>query len=122
MKQNKHTGFIGEQYAASYLQNHGYQILELNATSRWGELDIIAQKENTVIFVEVKTRKSNRQGKPYEAVQNFKLRHLLRTIQYYIHVNRLQNRKFRMDVISIVLNLDDTVHELKHYENLDTQF
>lgn len=122
MYENKLIGALGEQFAVKYLEDKGFQIVECNANSRWGELDIVTIKNNVIIFVEVKTRKSTRQGKPYEAVQNFKIKHLMRTVQYYIKSKDLRKYKFRIDVISIILNQDNSVKELKHYENLDTQY
>ena len=68
MRENKVTGSIGERIATEYLQKKGYHIIECNAYSRWGEIDIVAEKQNIIIFIEVKTRKSLKQGKPYEAV------------------------------------------------------
>lgn len=115
---NKQTGFIGEQYAADYLQSKGYRILVQNYTSRWGELDIIVELNNKIIFIEVKTRRDTRRGMPYEGVTRSKLNHLRRTIQYYILSNNLEKRKHQLDVIGIILKPDNSVEELKHYENV----
>ncbi len=115
---NKVVGEIGEQYASQYLSSHGYHIIERNANSRWGELDIVAEKDNKIIFVEVKTRSDLRMGRPYEAVSFGKLKRLYRTIQHYILIHNLEKRKFQLDVIGIILNPDRSVNELKHYENI----
>jgi len=119
MSSNKATGALGEQLASQYLTNHGYHIIERNANSRWGELDIVAEKNNRVIFIEVKTRTDLRMGRPYEAVGRGKLRRLYRTIQHYILIHNLEKKKFQLDVIGIVLNQDKSDQELKHYENVD---
>ena len=116
---NKQTGAIGEQYASDYLHNKGYRILVQNYTSRWGELDIIAQFHNKIIFVEVKTRSDTRRGMPYEGVTRSKLHHLHRTIQYYILSNKLEKRKHQLDVVGILLKPDNSIDELKHYENVE---
>ena len=116
---NKQTGAIGEQYASDYLHNKGYRILVQNYTSRWGELDIIAQFHNKIIFVEVKTRRDTRRGMPYEGVTRSKLHHLHRTIQYYILINKLEKRKHQLDVVGILLKPDNSIDELKHYENVE---
>ncbi|PJC30669.1 YraN family protein [Candidatus Roizmanbacteria bacterium CG_4_9_14_0_2_um_filter_39_13] len=118
MSENKVTGAIGERYAAEYLQSHGFRIIEMNANSRWGELDIVAEKEGKIIFVEVKTRSNTLKGKPYEAVSYGKLKRVYRTIQHYILVHELEKRAHRLDVIGIVLNPDKSVQELKHFENV----
>lgn len=118
--QNKQIGFVGEQLASEYLLKNKFQIIERNYFSRWGELDIIAEKNNILVFVEVKTRKSNEYGNPYEAVQYFKIKHILRTIKHYILSLNLYQKKCRLDVISVELNSNNTLNKLRHYENLDT--
>lgn len=118
---NKSVGRIGEQYAAHYLEEQGFIIREINATSRWGEIDIVAEKDFKIYFVEVKTRINTRQGNPYEAVHGLKLRHLARTIQHYILIHHLEKRKHQLDVISIELHTDMTVYKLKRYENVKVE-
>jgi len=115
---NQSTGTYGEQLASQYLSSHGYHIIERNANSRWGEIDIVAEKNRQVIFVEVKTRSNLHMGKPYEAVSYGKLKLVFRTIQHYILIHNWEKRKFQLDVIGIVLNADRSVKELRHYENV----
>lgn len=117
--QKQQTGAIGEEYAAEYLKKQEYRIIGHHVTSRWGELDLIAEKNGKISFIEVKTRSDLRKGRPYEAVNYRKLKHLTRTIQYYVHANRLERRKCQLDVIGILLNPDQTLRELRHYENVD---
>lgn len=109
---------MGEQFASQYLSSQGYHIIDRNANSRWGELDIVAEKESKIIFVEVKTRSNTLKGKPYEAVSFGKIKRLYRTIQYYILIHQLEKRAHRLDVIGIILNSDKSVQELKHFENV----
>ena len=118
MKNNKIIGGIGEELAAKFLISNGFDILDRNPTSRWGELDIVAEKSHIIYFVEVKTRISTRQGSPYEAVSGMKLRHLQRTIQYYILSHNLQKRQFQLDIISVELNADRSVKNIKRYEDV----
>jgi len=115
---NQSTGAFGEQLASQYLSSHGYHIIERNANSRWGELDIVVEKDNKIIFIEVKTRSDLRMGRPYESVGFGKLKRLFRTIQHYILIHHLENRKFQLDVIGIILNTDRSIKELRHYENV----
>ena len=119
MPQNRLTGQIGEQRATDYLIRHNFTIRETNVFSKWGELDIIAEKNNKIHFVEVKTRISVRQGMPYEAVRIPKLLHLQRAIQFYIQRNKLQKYKFQLDVISIQLDHGHNVIDLRYYENVE---
>ncbi|CAN5119582.1 YraN family protein [soil metagenome] len=118
MNNNRTVGSIGEDLATIYLQDNDFIILKRNATSRWGELDIVAVKDNKIYFFEVKTRISTRQGNPYEAVQGLKVRNLSRTIQYFVLANKLQDKKLQLDVISIELYSDYTLKKLKRYEDL----
>jgi putative endonuclease len=114
----KTIGAAGEQYATEYLINRGFIIRERNATSRWGEIDIIVEKEHKIYFIEVKSRIHLKQGMPYEAVRIPKLAHLMRAIQHYILVNHLHKAKFQLDVISILLNKELELLDLKVYENV----
>lgn len=115
---NKKTGSHGESLATSYLKSQGYSIHSKNYTSRWGEIDIIAEKQGTIHFVEVKTRKSTKQGKPVEAVTYQKLRKLMRAIEFYILSHHLSHKKFQIDVIGIQLDKDNKIFEMKHYPNV----
>lgn len=109
-------GHSGEQYAVEFLRTHNYTILEQNFRIRLGELDIIAQKNNTVYFCEVKTRVGDSHGKPYEAVTPRKLQHIKRVATAYVLQNGLKNSKLSVQVISIMLYSDMTVKDLKMYE------
>lgn len=115
---SKTTGSIGEQYAAEHIERLGFVIRDRNTHSRWGEIDIVAEKKNKIHFIEVKTRIHVRQGMPYEAVRIPKLTHLMRAIQHYILVKKLHRSKFQLDVISILLNKNHELLDLKVYENV----
>jgi len=114
----KQTGQLGENIAANYLKKKGYTILFQNYSSRWGELDLICEKDKVIHFVEVKTRKDNKYGRPYEAVNAGKLRHLKRTIEYFVLQQGLKDRKLQLDVVGILLNPDNTAGEIRLYENV----
>lgn len=117
-QQNKSTGSKGEQLAADYLLSNGYQILFQNYYLHWGELDIIAIKETTLVFVEVKTRIGFMKGKPYEAITATKMRHLMRSAQYFVRKNNYSNYKCRIDVIAIIFSDNFEVIEMNHFENI----
>jgi len=115
----KTKGLFGEQIATSYLTHKGYKIIERNATSRWGEIDIIAQKpEGTVAFIEVKCKTGLRYGKPYESVTFGKLKRLSKTIQFYVLKNHLLHSKLAIEVVSIQLNTDNSIENIQHFENI----
>ncbi len=109
---NIEIGRKGEDIAVKYLKRHGYKILDRNFRSkRWGELDIVATKDETLVFVEVKTRVGTEYGEPVEAVTPYQLRALKRTGQHYKMEYPDTPEALRIDVISIVL--DHETHEPK---------
>ncbi len=97
---NQYIGKIGEQKASVYLKNHGYEILERNYRIRGGEIDIIAKKEKTVVFAEVKTRTQEAYGAPAEAVNYYKRENIRKTAQYYIMEKNL-DLPCRFDVLEV---------------------
>ena len=90
----------------------------MNFFSRLGEIDIIAQKDGTYIFCEVKTRVENMKGKGYEAVNYYKIKKLMKAIYFYFLKNNIVQYKSRIDVISIELSYDREIKTLKHFENV----
>lgn len=76
MIRNKRTGQLSENYAASVLEKKGYKIIARNYKTKQGELDIIAKDNDTICFIEVKTRSSKRYGLPQEAVDKKSLKRL----------------------------------------------
>lgn len=108
-------GKKGEILAIDYLKNRRFKIKEKNYHTQWGEIDIIAEKNNTLYFIEVKTRQKLTFGLPYEAINFYKIRALKRTIDYYIKAKKIKNRKFCLSVISIILSSDLTKSQIKLY-------
>lgn len=98
----KNIGDNGENIAAQYLQEKGYEIIERNVHIGAGELDIIAKFKNTLVFVEVKARNNYSYGNPLEAITNQKIKMLIKTAKKYIAIKHLYNIQVRFDVISIV--------------------
>ena len=97
-------GIIGEKIAQDYLRNEDYKILETNFYTRRGEIDIIAKdKDETIVFVEVKTRTSLEFGNPAEAVSYSKIEHILKTAKYYLYVNKIKDTSIRFDVIEVFI-------------------
>lgn len=103
------TGSFYEEVAADHLIGKGYRILAKNFRCKIGEIDIIAWKERTVVFVEVKYRKTGGSGYGIEAVPFSKQRKICRTADYYRMKNDLrENISYRFDIISI--DGDDIMH------------
>lgn len=95
------TGIWGEELAAEYLRNSGYIILERNWHSGHRDIDIVAQQNDTIIFVEVKTRRSTEFATPEQAVDWRKRRNLRHAVNHYVKYRRI-NAPIRFDIISIV--------------------
>lgn len=94
-------GQVVEQAAEYFLQQQGLQPLERNFNSRGGEIDLVMRDGDTLVFVEVRFRKSDRFGTPVESVTASKQRKLLRTAQLYLLARPLwRNRACRFDIVA----------------------
>lgn len=110
---NRKFGDAGEDLACRYLQKQGYEILERNKHySRFCELDIIAKYKNTVVFVEVKTRKTADFGAPSEAITKIKLANIKKGVQFYLSENKVKD--FRIDAICITIKPEIKIEHLKN--------
>ncbi|MBP6942706.1 MAG: YraN family protein [Candidatus Buchananbacteria bacterium] len=100
-RQRLTLGAHGEALAARFLVEQGYQILQRNFRTRYGEVDIIAKApDNLIIFCEVKTRRGHTFGYPELAVTKTKHQHLIRAAQSYLEQHQLNNF-WRIDIIGI---------------------
>ncbi len=95
-------GRRGERIAERYLRRHGYRILERNFRGAGAEIDLVAMDGETLVFVEVKTRRTAQAGMPQEAVNAYKQRHLRRAGEVYAHSHRAHDRPMRFDVVAIL--------------------
>lgn len=101
MKDTKTLGDLGETIAARYLKRHFYRICARNVSAPHGEIDIVACKADTLVFVEVKTRTAGRQYQTAAAaVDSAKQKHLLSAARHYL-LSHPTKRKIRFDVIEI---------------------
>ncbi len=96
-------GVIGERIAAAYLRCKGFSLVERNYRSRFGEIDVIMRRGDTVLFVEVKTRGKDPLGTPAEAVDFYKQKRLIKTAEFYIIERRLGDVDIRFDVVEVEL-------------------
>jgi putative endonuclease len=96
-------GGSGEDMAAAFLQGLGYVILTRNYRKRFGEIDIVAEEGNTLVFVEVKTRSSGAFGCPLEAVDDRKQRRMARAALDYLSSRKQHDRPARFDVVAVHL-------------------
>lgn len=105
-------GKLGEDIAANFLIEKGYIILDRNFECRQGELDIIAKDKDEIVFIEVKTRTSNKYGTPSEAVNKIKQKHMLQSIKYYLFIRNLNQEFVRIDVIEV--NIKGNIVKVNH--------
>ena len=116
---NISSGKRGERIAAMYLQKQGYKIIEMNFKARYGEIDIVALDPSagsgqvTLVFVEVKTRKTYEYGRPEEAVDPRKLRMVVKTAEYYKLLHPELPELLRVDVVAVDL-LKNTVRLIRN--------
>ena len=99
MKHNQRIGKWGEDVAAEYLTQKGCQIIGRSVRTPYGEIDIIAKQGDTTIFVEVKTRTSNKMGLPEESITPKKQEHMIACAENYAADNEIE--VWQIDVISI---------------------
>lgn len=100
MAEHNELGKKGEQLAAEYLEKKGFTILEKNFVYQKAEIDIIAQNQNTLIVVEVKTRSSIDFGSPEEFVKPSKIKLLVKAIDHYV-ISRNIESKIQFDIIAV---------------------
>lgn len=101
MSYKRRTGLEGEDLAAVRLKKDGYRIIERNYRSRLGEIDIVAEEDGCLVFVEVKRRAGRSFGTSFEAIDERKKQHIIRCAQFYLKSNRCARRKVRFDVVGI---------------------
>lgn len=116
MNSKQETGKIGEEIAKNYLERKGYKIIERNFRCRQGEIDIIAMYSGKLIFVEVKTRRSEKYGNPAEAVNGVKQKHMINAARYYLYKTGQENKFIRFDVVEV--KLKDGYYIVNHIEQI----
>ena len=118
MSQSKEVARIGEELAAQYLKDRGYQILERNYRLRSGEIDVIAKEERRIVFVEVKTRRTLKFGVPQAAVTLAKQKQISKIALSYLQANNLLDAPCRFDVVAIYLSSNtSTPTKFEHIQN-----
>ena len=108
------SGQVGEQLAADFLVQQGFEIVERNYRYKHSEIDLIVKKANWLIFVEVKSRSSYAYGHPEEYVDYQKVKKILEGAEHYIYEIDWQGN-VRYDIVSVKLNRDNP--EIVHLED-----
>src|SRR3990172_9760969 len=113
-KHNRNLGIWGENAAEKFLHESGYEIVNKNYRTPYGEIDIICSKQENLVFVEVKTRKSRTYGNPEESINRHKMEHMENSANYYIQENEFSGT-WQIDVISIYKKDADQI-EIVHFD------
>jgi putative endonuclease len=120
-KRRKTFGSWGESIAASYLEHNGYLIIDRNAHTPYGEIDLVArqttQSGEATVFVEVKARHTSAFGPPEAAITARKSQHLLDSAQAYLQSHPDLDGDWRIDVIAIRRLRDSETPQIRHFED-----
>ncbi len=111
MSNLKEVGKKGEKAAELFLRKRGYKIIERNFRTPFGELDLIVRDDNVLIFVEVKTRSSEKFGLPEDAITYKKRLHIVRSAFFYLKKYGLMDCLYRFDIITVMPS------GIRHYKN-----
>lgn len=122
--ESQKIGEIGENVAVKFLMKHGYSILDRNYTKKWGEIDIVAEKENVLHFIEVKsvsretigqvTHETLDQYHPEDNMHPWKLKRMARTIQTYLLSGKIdEDKEWQADLLVVFLALKDKKARVK---------
>jgi putative endonuclease len=114
---NRLLGDKGERKAARFLRRKGYKILARQCAGRLGEIDLIALEGETIVFVEVKTRRSDSAGLPFEAVTPAKQKKLTNLALTYLKRHGLLEHRARFDVVTVLWPAEGKQPEIEHYQN-----
>ena len=113
----KLLGDRGERAAVGYLKQQGFRIVARQHRNHYGEVDIIAQEGQSIVFVEVKTRTSTNDGQPFEAVDLRKQEKITRVALAWLKQNKRLEQPARFDVVSILWPDDKGEPQIQHFRN-----
>ena len=112
------TAVLGESAACEYLTKKGYEVIERNFRKGYGEIDIVAIHRNILVFIEVKTRSSNKYSGPFESISPWKLTTLVKGAKFYKYIMHPElPDDMRIDAIGVTV-WGDEVLKIEHLENI----
>lgn len=113
----REIGILGEKLAGDFLRERGYQILETNYRSPYGEIDLIARQGDYLVFIEVRTKKSHGFGSPEESITQTKREHLIATAWHYLESQASPPRDWRIDAVAVELDYRNQPFRIELIEN-----
>jgi putative endonuclease len=116
----KALGRWGEDLAVKHLEEGGYQIIKRNYRCTSGEMDIVAWKDDQWVFVEVKTRRGNRFGRPEDAKNQAKADRLVRVSETYLSDESICDANWRIDLVAVELDNRGRLTRVEQLENAVT--
>jgi len=111
------TGILGEKLARSFLQEQGYHIIETNYRCSEGEIDVVARHKDSLVFIEVRTKKSLEFGSPEESITPKKIERIKATALHYQQTHSDLPQSWRIDVVAIELNQQGKPSRIELIEN-----
>ncbi|AEH44523.1 Uncharacterized protein family UPF0102 [Thermodesulfatator indicus DSM 15286] len=109
-------GSFAEELACRYFKLKGYKVLAQNWRTRYGEIDLIVKRKDTLVFVEVKARQSLRKGTPEEALTPSKQKKLLTLAKLYLQQEKIKPKKVRFDLVAV--DFSEKKPQLRHYQGV----
>jgi putative endonuclease len=116
-KERQFLGRQGEEEATAYLVKQGYKIIQRNFRCPWGEIDIIAQKGPVLVFIEVRSYKTNNFGLPQESIKRAKQKKVRQVASFYLKKAGQLEMPVRLDVLALKFNQKNEVTQLTHLKN-----
>jgi len=118
MPYNKELGRIGEEEARNFLIKNNYSIIKSNYTCKCGEIDLIAEKDDYIVFVEVKTRTNANYGFPVESITFRKRKSIIKSAKVFLHQRKAEDSSVRFDVIEVLTGNEKEANcNINHIEN-----
>jgi putative endonuclease len=114
---NKNLGALGEKIAEKFLTSRRFRIIDRNFSTPFGEIDLVAEQADYTVFIEVKTRTSDKFGSPLSSITREKQNHIVKNCQFYIKRYSLCGKPCRIDVIGISLCKSGKLKVLNHIKN-----
>lgn len=115
---NRQLGQYGEKIAAQFLERRGFSIVMRNFQTRWGEIDLVVEKDGRLHFVEVKTRSGVDYGAGEEAIGRFKQQRLLGAAKMYIAKFQPVEKNYQIDSVSVLINVAKKTAKFRYLENI----
>jgi putative endonuclease len=119
MTYQRRIGNLGEGIAADYLKDQGYLWLDSNFTTPYGELDLVFFDQDSIVFVEVKTRTSKTYGVPESSITQVKLERIQNAGLLWLEAHPDCVDDWRIDVVAILLNFQGDVEDIQHFINVN---